>query len=77
MKISTLLPYCSDSENIHEIWNDFTATIENIKQHVKPVDVEKFKLNVKMWMNKFLTIYQTKDVTPYMHTFSSHVPESM
>ncbi|CAB4030475.1 Hypothetical predicted protein, partial [Paramuricea clavata] len=47
----------------------------DLKQDVKLADVDKFKSNVKMWKNKFLTVYQTKDVTPYMHAFSSHVPE--
>ena len=73
--ISSLLPNCSHSEIIQQIWNDFTAFNEDLKQDGKLADVDKFKSNVKMWMNKFLTVYQTKDVTPYMHAFSSHVPE--
>lgn len=27
------------------------------------------------WLTKFLILYQTKDVTPYMHALCSHVPE--
>ena len=29
----------------------------------------------KAWVEAFTSIYQTKDVTPYMHAFSMHVSE--
>lgn len=75
VNIVSLLPNCPHSEKIQEIWNDFTAITDELKQDVKLDDVDKIKTNIKMWMNKFLTVYQTKDVTPYMHAFSAHVPE--
>ena len=28
-----------------------------------------------MWQSKFLEVYRSKNVTPYMHAFVSHVPE--
>ena len=31
--------------------------------------------NIKGWFTIFLSLYQTKDVTPYMHALYSHVPE--
>ena len=30
---------------------------------------------MKNWVREFLTVYQTKNVTPYMHSFANHVPE--
>ena len=30
---------------------------------------------IKGWFKIFLSLYQAKDVTPYMHALYSHVPE--
>ena len=38
-------------------------------------DVDKFKISVKSQVTKFTRLYQTKDVTPYMHAFAMHVPQ--
>ena len=38
-------------------------------------EVPEFKSKVDHWMQKFLVVYRTKDVTPYMHALMSHVPE--
>ena len=31
--------------------------------------------DIKEWVRDFLTVYQTKNVTPYMHSFANHAPE--
>ena len=31
----------------------------------------------KHWVESFVSVYQAKDVTPYMHAFAIHVPEFM
>ena len=33
------------------------------------------ELSIKSWVRNFITIYQTKDVTPYVHAFAMHVPQ--
>lgn len=35
----------------------------------------KFEVDAKEWVRLFISVYQTKDVTPYMHAFAMHVPE--
>lgn len=35
----------------------------------------KIEQEAKAWVRLFTTIYQTKDVTPYMHALAMHVPE--
>jgi len=37
--------------------------------------VDTIKEEVKEWIRDFLKIYQTRDVTPYMHAFHCHVPQ--
>ena len=38
-------------------------------------DIDKFDASAKTWVNDFVTLYQTKDMTPYMHAFSMHVSQ--
>ena len=38
-------------------------------------NVEKFRTDIKAWMKLFISIYQAKDITPYMHAFLMHVPQ--
>lgn len=38
-------------------------------------DKEQIKESASQWLKLFLEMYQTKHVTPYMHTLVFHVPE--
>ena len=40
-------------------------------------DLAKFKTQLCDWMKLFLSLYQTKHVTPYMHALAQHVPEAV
>jgi len=39
------------------------------------VIVDSLRDRVKQWMSLFLTVYQMKHVTPYMHLLVSHIPQ--
>ena len=38
-------------------------------------DADELSRKIKLWVKLFTTTYQSKDVTPYIHAFSMHVPE--
>jgi len=38
-------------------------------------DADELSRKIKLWVNLFLCVYQTKDVTPYIHALLNHVPE--
>ena len=38
-------------------------------------DIQDFTTRVKTWLSVFLSVYQTKHITPYIHIFVNHVPE--
>ena len=38
-------------------------------------DAEKISRETKSWVALFTSTYQSKDVTPYIHTFRMHVPK--
>ena len=35
-------------------------------------EIASFAESAKLWRSKFLEVYQSKNVTPYMHAFVSH-----
>ena len=53
------------------IWNEFHS------YHPTPSLQRKsqYSNRVKSWRLKFLEVYQSKNVTPYMHVFIAYVPE--
>ena len=49
--------------------------IGDLKQSYTANQVQVLKNKTATWFKKFLKIYQTKDVTPYMHALYAHVPQ--
>ena len=40
-------------------------------------EIDQFESSAKTWVDLYRTVYLAKDVTPYMHVLSYHVPEVM
>jgi len=62
-----------NGKEIQALWNDFYK-LTNHHSKVES-DPDDFAKNAKDWVNMFTSIYQKKDVTPYMHALVYHVPE--
>jgi hypothetical protein len=43
-------------------------------QVVSSIEIEIFTQGAKAWLQLFLTVYQTKHVTPYMHACNGCTP---
>lgn len=39
------------------------------------IDCDDLQEDIKNWVKLFLRVYQTKNITPYVHSFAFHVPE--
>ena len=39
--------------------------------------ISAFQADAKSWLQKLLCVYQTKNITPYIHAMVAHVPEFM
>ena len=77
INIVNLFPRIPQATDIQIIWVEFRE-IYRILQSCTPLNkdgVESFKDRVRKWMTLFLTVYQTKHVTPYMHLLVSHIPQ--
>ena len=73
INIPFLFPNLSNKDQLQELWNKFYNTIRELNK--KECDPSNFETKAKEWVRLFITIYQKKDVTPYMHAMAQHVPE--
>ena len=73
INIPTLFPSLHQSKVIQKLWDDFYGLIRYLSQ--SECDADYFEKNSKEWVRFFTTIYQSKDVTPYIHCFAQHVHE--
>ena len=42
---------------------------------LKDERLDDFKESIDNWLKNFLGVYQTKNVTPYIHLLACHIPE--
>ena len=76
INIQALLPNFEDHKKLEKPWNDFMEIIEDLKLDF-PTDepIASLTAKIKSWFQQFLSLYQAKDVTPYMHALYHHIPE--
>ena len=79
IQIPTLFPLFPDGSKIQSIWKSFLEIYDLLRK--KPCmstdEIETFELKTKNWLVEFLKVYQTKQVTPYIHFLTSHIPEML
>ena len=73
INIPSIFPNLPKKNEIQQLWTKFFLIISELNG--KDCDPMKFDTETKEWVTSFVSIYQTKDVTPYMHAFVMHVPE--
>ena len=71
--IPELFPDFPQGDKVQKIWQDFMA-IYNLLRSAH-TEKEQIKESATKWLKLFLDVYQTKHVTPYMHTLVFHIPE--
>ena len=69
----TLFPALEKKHELQLLWSEFFNLISILGK--SECDVDEFQERAKEWVKLFTSLYQTKDVTPYMHAFTMHVPE--
>ena len=76
IEIPSLLSNFSKKFELQELWDDFIKIYDILRmKDFVAVDIPQSKITLHNWMKLFLSIYQTKHVTPYMHALVQHVPE--
>ena len=63
-------------QKIQCIWEEFRRLNSLLSsESFTESEIASFTASAKSWRSNFLEVYQSKDVTPYMHAFVCHVPE--
>ena len=72
--IPVLFPELHKKDQLGRLWRDFFLLINTINNEEFD-NVKELHTKIKAWVKLFLSIYQRKDVTPYIHAFMMHVHE--
>ena len=73
--IGQVLPNHPKSGDISQLWSRFLSITNMLSSSGPQVSKEHIQQKYKSFLEKFLKLYQTKHVTPYMHSLVWHVPE--
>ena len=71
--IPSLFPDLQTKDKLQKLWFDFFHLTEELgKVECEAAEIDR---QAKAWVRLFTSVYQTKDVTLYMHALAMHVPE--
>jgi hypothetical protein len=77
MDVQRILPHLPDEKvkKIQYLWNEFYQiylAITGEEESVTDELIESVEHRTKCWLQTFVSIFQAKDVTPYMHILFAH-----
>ncbi len=72
INIPAAFPDLQNKETLQKLWNDFFKLMASLG-HSNCHNAVDFEQSAKAWVKLFTSVYQSKDVTPYMHAFAMHV----
>lgn len=76
VNFKSLLPNLHVTDDLQLLWSSFMDIMGDLKlDYTTDEGITKLEDKIKKWFEKFLALYQAKDVTPYMHALYAHVPE--
>ena len=76
INIETMFPDVPKSAAIQQLWTDFKKLYKLLQsEKVSSETASKFGKDAKQWVIDFKQVYQSKNVTPYIHILAQHVPE--
>lgn len=82
INIQELLPSLPETETIRiqVFWTELlqlNKKFSNRPEEVNKEEISDFEQRSREWVVKFIDIYLTKNVTPYIHAMSNHVGQFM
>jgi len=76
INLPDLFPNLPNASVIQDIWMQFMALNEILRsEEVSSEEAAAFSVKSKAWLQLYLTVYQSKHVTPYMHALVAHLHE--
>ena len=77
INVPDLFPNLPKADLVQGIWKGFLVIHNRLSSRtaMSSQEVDNFKIEINGWLQKFLSVYQTKNVTPYIHLLICHIPE--
>ena len=80
INITQLLPTADSSltTTMQKLWKEvleINRLLNKRPENISELDKDEFEGLARQWVIKYLTLYQTKEVTPYIHAMLCHVGE--
>ena len=73
INIPSLFPMLPKREQLQNVWCTFSQLLSKInKWNCDPVEVD---IGIKSWLTSFISVYQSKNCTSYIHAFAMHTSE--
>nr|XP_054750436.1 LOW QUALITY PROTEIN: uncharacterized protein LOC129256207 [Lytechinus pictus] len=78
INFDTLIPDHPKLSGIKSLWTDFKVLMDSLNQNMSDDQISDFEKAARKWVDLYgSNLFLSKDVTPYMHIFSNHLPEAM
>ena len=82
INIQALLPNfdASQCQAIQHLWNELLAlnnVISKPASELSSASIAEFEQRATQWGEDFVSVYQRRNITPYIHAFMNHVGEFM
>ena len=76
INLSSLLVNQDLALKMQNLWDCFFNLMNEIKGYsFDDFKIDTLKAGLVSWFDDFLALFQSKDITPYIHAFVNHVPE--
>lgn len=75
--IPKLFPRVRFGHLVQNLWKEFLEIYKILRSHtaLSNEQVNDLKVKIDDWINNFVDVYQTKNITPYLHVLSCHIHE--
>ena len=73
INIPILFPALEKSIQLQKLWTTFFELINYLNE--PECNSVEFNCRAKTWVRLLTSLYQSKDVTPYIHAFAMHVSQ--
>ena len=74
--LEELFPKLPNVQHVQKLWDSFLKLYAVLQQEeISNNEIDTFRKDAKQWVLNFTMIYQSKNVTPYIHILAQHIPE--
>ena len=75
--LKEIIPDHPKLSSIQTLWSMFKEIVSLLNRNLEASEIDRFESSTRRWLEIYQTVYLAKDITPYMHVLTYHVPEVM